>query len=123
MSEESFESELSLHEKRLHQSALVSCQDVIHDPNSSDDETNEREVYQGTSQLDNVLGSLHKEDSKSSEGAISGKQAFRRIKKFPINRSHDVPGAFWPSWVYQMYDSYCLAQKAAGKHLLQFSKP
>lgn len=115
ISEESFERELSPHERRLHQSALVSCHDVIHDPNSSDDETNEAEVYQGSSQLDNLLGLSDKEDGKSSEGTISGKQAFRRIKKFPINRSHDVPGAFWPSWVYQMYDSYCLAQKAADR--------
>lgn len=122
MSEESFESELSPRERRLHQSALVSHYDKVHESTSSEDDEkleHEAEVYPGRSQLDNLSGPLQTEHGKSGGDAESDtfdKQDFRRLnsKKCDIGRLREVPRAFWPSWVYHMYDSYCLAQKAAG---------
>jgi cereblon len=41
-------------------------------------------------------------------GASSSKQAF------------EAPLSFWPRWAYEMYDSYTLAHRAAGREMLLF---
>ncbi|KAI8568681.1 hypothetical protein RHMOL_Rhmol02G0219200 [Rhododendron molle] len=129
LSEESFERELSLTEKILHQSAVVpryGC-DMIDVPTASDDE---KLVCQSGFQLEksNLVGSIcsfYPEGDKRSENdclergkkLISGRQSRRGVgcKKDSVSRLREVPRAFWPNWVYHMHDSYCLAQKAADK--------
>ncbi|KAL6985475.1 hypothetical protein U1Q18_018850 [Sarracenia purpurea var. burkii] len=123
ISEESFECELSLTERRLHQSAIVSSYDY----DSSDDEklVCESESQFGKSQLKGSMGSLCRKGDKRSENdgmgmgekLISGRQSRKGVgwKKDSVSRFREVPRAFWPYWVYRMHDSYCLAQKAADK--------
>lgn len=121
MSEESFESELSPSERRLHQSALVSC-DMLDDSTSSDDENIEQQfrVQPGRSALDRFRRSFGTEKNQEADGArlAVAKRSMpthNTWKKHSLNQFREVPRAFWPSWVYQMYDSYSLAQKAAGR--------
>ncbi|KAE9452328.1 hypothetical protein C3L33_15771, partial [Rhododendron williamsianum] len=127
LSEESFERELSLTERSLHQSAVVpryGC-DMIDVPTASDDE---KLVCESESQLEksNLSGSIcsfYPEGDKRSENdclergkkLISGRQSRRGVgcKKDSVSMLREVPRAFWPNWVYHMHDSYCLAQKAA----------
>ncbi|XP_039116134.1 uncharacterized protein LOC120251613 [Dioscorea cayenensis subsp. rotundata] len=62
---------------------------------------------------------LSENDSMKSDlaGALpSGRVPIKSAGSFVPTRlkwSHKAPMAFWPHWVYQMYDSYALAQKAA----------
>ncbi|KAL3498519.1 hypothetical protein ACH5RR_041251 [Cinchona calisaya] len=128
MSEDSFESELSLQERCLHQSALVSSYNIIHEYASSDDEKLdfEGEVRQGSSRLHKLLGSLHTDYNGRRDGAnsaLSGGHSFKQVKseRCALGRLREVPRAFWPTWVYHMYDSYSLAQKAADrwKHIVR----
>ncbi|XP_027079727.1 uncharacterized protein [Coffea arabica] len=130
MSEESFESELSLLERGLHQSALFSSYHTIHEPTSSEDEKldPDGEVHQGSSRLDNLLGPLReynsgRDSAKSAISGNSGNLSFKRMKadKCALDRLREVPRAFWPNWVYHMHDSYTLAQKAADrwKHIVK----
>ncbi|KAG5562503.1 hypothetical protein RHGRI_005283 [Rhododendron griersonianum] len=129
LSEESFERELSLTERSLHQSAVVpryGC-DMIDVPTASDDE---KLVCESESQLEksNLSGSIcsfYPEGDKRSENdclergkkLISGRQSRRGVgcKKDSVSMLREVPRAFWPNWVYHMHDSYCLAQKAADR--------
>lgn len=127
MSEESFESELSPSERRLHQSALVSC-DMLDDSTSSDDENIEQQfrVQPGRSALDRFRRSFGTEKNQEADGArlAVAKRSMpthNTWKKHSLNQFREVPRAFWPSWVYQMYDSYSLAQKAAGHVVFTFS--
>lgn len=129
-SEESFESELSLTEMKLHQSAVNSCTgyDIVDESTSSDDEKNvfasdlpSRKLLATSSNGSSLLahertasdGSRagRKETEKESSYLDKGWRKGRLISK--VQRSRGVPRAFWPYWVYQMYDSFCLAQKAA----------
>ncbi|KAI3454101.1 hypothetical protein Pfo_010764 [Paulownia fortunei] len=129
MSEGSFESELSATERRLHQYALVSCRgsDVYDESISSDDEKFERhfEFQPERSPLDNFTRSMHSEFNKQNadDSPRVGKRPFSYVQpcnkvgwgKYSIGQLRDVPRAFWPSWVYRMYDSYSLARKVADR--------
>lgn len=135
LSEESFERELSLTERSLHQSALVPrySYDMIDVPTASDDEklVCESEFQLQKSNLSGSMRSLYPEGEKRSENdclergkkLISGRQSRRgRVcRKDSVSRFREVPRAFWPYWVYRMHDSYCLAQKAAGTFLFCFA--
>ncbi|KAH7840900.1 hypothetical protein Vadar_023083 [Vaccinium darrowii] len=126
ISEESFERELSLTERRLHQSAVLphyGC-DMIDMSNTSDDEKLVCESVE-KSNLSDSISSFYPEGDRRSEKdcldrgekLISGRQSRKWVgwKKASVNRLREVPRAFWPYWVYRMQDSYCLAQKAADK--------
>ncbi|KAL0372147.1 UNVERIFIED_CONTAM: protein cereblon [Sesamum calycinum] len=129
MSEGSFESELSSTERRLHQYALVSgrSSDVYDESVSSDDEKFERhfEIQPERSPLDNYTRSVHSDYNKqNADGSPRvGKRPFSYVQpcnkvgwgKYSIGPLRDVPRAFWPSWVYRMYDSYSLARKVADR--------
>ncbi|KAF3446727.1 hypothetical protein FNV43_RR11907 [Rhamnella rubrinervis] len=124
-SDESFESALSLPERRTHQSAIGSCSgyDIIGESASSDDEKPERQFQRSHLHDSDFMESLHSEpedeDSCLGPSSISGmrpckgKQQISSLEKGNINQFRRVPRAFWPYWVYRMYDSYCLAQRAA----------
>lgn len=124
ISEESFERELSLTERRLHQSAVLphyGC-DMIDVSNTSDDEKLVCESVE-KSNLSDSISSFYPEGDRSEkdcldrgEKLISGRQSRKWVgwKKASVSRLREVPRAFWPYWVYRMHDSYCLAQKAAG---------
>ncbi|KAL2940089.1 Protein cereblon [Bienertia sinuspersici] len=134
-SEESFLTELSLSEMRLHQSAVESCcaYDAIDESTSSDDEKYvcESEFHSGRSQSSD--GSSRSKYRRSVDTA-SGVERKAVISQSPqkgdawgkrgisarLNHFRAVPRAFWPYWVYQMYDSFSLAQKAADmwKHVV-----
>lgn len=132
MSEGSFEGELSSTERRLHHYALVSSHssEVYDESISSDDERSERfyECQSEISQIDNytrpVRLGLNKQNADDSPGV--GKRSFSYMqpsnrvgwRKQSVAQFRDVPKAFWPGWVYRMYDSYVLARKAAGKVVL-----
>ncbi|KAL9376411.1 hypothetical protein Peur_030531 [Populus x canadensis] len=128
-SEESFETELSLAERRIHQSALNSCYgyDMMDESMSSDDDKfmsrpeemrsrrshlseTERSLYSDTGKN---LGNTTLEIGNSSSLAKKGEGSKRCWKNTDLNQFRRVPRTFWPYWVYSMYDSYCLAEKAA----------
>ncbi|PSS17826.1 Protein cereblon like [Actinidia chinensis var. chinensis] len=119
VSDESFENELSLAERRLHQSAVVSSYgyDKIDTPSSSDDEKfgvdSELQFYKSP---ENVSVS-EKDDLRIGKKKFPLRQPRKGVgwKRGSVSRLHEAPRAFWPNWVYRMYDSYCLAQKAADK--------
>lgn len=127
MSEGSFESELSSTERRLHHYALVSSRnfDVYDESMGSDDEKFERHSESERSPFDNYTRSMHLEFSRQSadDSPIIGKSPSSHMRssnkvgcsKHTIAQLREVPRAFWPSWVYRMYDSYVLARKVAGK--------
>lgn len=122
MSTESFESELSLSELRMHSSALVSYygSNVSGELTSSDDD---KSGCVSELQLRSSLGSLHSGDDRSPEDAskgtrikvVSGRQSCRGTgwKTHSISWLRECPRAYWPNWVYRMHDSYCLAQRVA----------
>lgn len=138
-SEESFDSELSLAEMRMHQSAIDSCYgyDTIDESTSSDEDkfVCESELQLGSSHLNEPIGSTYLDYDRRNKKAIlgmrsksiSGSQSCKQkgVKEGRIatklNRSYGVSRAFWPCWVYRMYDSYHLAQRAAGSLTLPFS--
>lgn len=127
MSEESFESELSPTERRLHQSALISS-DMLDDSMSSDDENIEQQfrIQPGRSPFDNFRRSFGTGKNQEADGVRlavgkSSAPTHNTWKKHSLNQFREVPRAFWPSWVYQMYDSYSLAQRAAGQVVFTFS--
>lgn len=140
-SEESFDSELSLAEMRMHRSAIDSCYgyDTIDESTSSDDDkfVCESELQLGRSHLNEPIGSMHldceRRNKKANLGirnkSISGSQSCKGkgLKEgqmvTKLNQSYGVPRAFWPYWVYRMYDSYHLAQRAAGSLTFFFSFP
>ncbi|KAJ4872406.1 ATP-dependent protease La (LON) domain protein [Raphanus sativus] len=122
-SEESFESGLTLSEKRLHYSALDSIMD---DWTSIDDDqvvsTSNIQSSASHSYSSKSIGCSGQDDKNvSANGKIPVSQgedqkhyrltSFR--EKTDLNRFRMTPRAFWPFWVYRMYDSYHLAQRAA----------
>ncbi|XP_057525036.1 uncharacterized protein LOC130804574 isoform X2 [Amaranthus tricolor] len=128
-SDESFLTELSLSEMRLHQSVIESCcdYDMIDEFTSSDDEKYvcDSEHHSRISQssdgssaskyrrrINAVTGVLTKD--KTSQSPQKEEPWRRRGMPSRLNRFRTVPRAFWPYWVYQMQDSFSLAQKAAG---------
>ncbi|KAF3575214.1 hypothetical protein F2Q69_00062599 [Brassica cretica] len=101
-SEESFESALSPSEKRLHYSAVDSIMD---DWTCSDDE-------------DEVVCTSNIQSADGKTPVSKGKcQKLNRLTSFrkntDLNRFRMAPRAFWPFWVYRMYDSYHLAHRAS----------
>ncbi|XP_058785241.1 uncharacterized protein LOC131660116 [Vicia villosa] len=91
-SDEGFDSELSPMESKIHLSDSASeMMDVL--ANSSDQEIR--------SNLDSSIGIC------STSGKLSSKEELNN------KPSHIISKAFLPHWVYRMYDSYWLAQKAA----------
>lgn len=124
-SEESFESALSPSEKRLHYSAVDSIMD---DWTSSDDDqvvsTSDIQSSGSNPYSSRSTGCLASgQDGQSPNGKTpvsQGKcQKQNRLMSFRENtdltRFRMAPRAYWPFWAYRMYDSYCLAQRAAGK--------
>ncbi|KDP34171.1 hypothetical protein JCGZ_07742 [Jatropha curcas] len=130
-SAESYESELSLAERRIHQSAIdSSCSyDTMNESTSSDDDKSGSEMKSTRSHASDAdsIGSLHLEHKENIEkttlgtacGSTPGKRSRRGEgskrcwKNTDLNQFRRVPRAFWPYWVYQMYDSYCLARRGA----------
>ncbi|XP_038699234.1 uncharacterized protein LOC119996613 isoform X2 [Tripterygium wilfordii] len=132
-SEESFENELSLAERRIHKSAFDPCYgyDPMDESTSSDDDKSacQSEIRSRCSpQSDsNSVESLHLYDNKeikhaaveignssgSARPSWRGDGLRRSWRKTDLTQFHSVTRAFWPYWVYRMYDSYCLAQKTA----------
>lgn len=133
MSEGSYESERSATERRPHQYALVSSHssEVYDESISSDDERSE-EFYECQSERSPLYNytrpvqlGLNKQKAGDNPGVEKRLFSYKQPNrvgwgKHSIARFHDVPSAFWPSWVYRMYDSYVLARKAAGKVVLSF---
>lgn len=122
-SEESFESELSQTERRIHQSAIGACYefDRVNESKSNDNENklSESDNQSGSPCLNDssFIGSSPSNQDKQNKNADLGIGTKSMVRKVAGPRSHlscAVSRAFWPNWVYRMYDSYCLAQKAAG---------
>ncbi|XVE97601.1 hypothetical protein REPUB_Repub03eG0033400 [Reevesia pubescens] len=120
--EESFESELSQTERRIRHSAIGSCHesDKMDESTSSDDDNklSESENQSGSPCLNDpsFIGSSPSNHEKQIRNAGLGIQRKSMARKVAGPMSHlscTVSRAFWPYWVYRMYDSYCLAQKAA----------
>ncbi|CAN7116312.1 unnamed protein product [Brassica rapa subsp. narinosa] len=122
-SEESFEGGLTLSEKRLHHSAVDSIMD---DWTSSDDDQvvstsniQSSASHSYSSRSIRCSGQDDKNESGNGKSPVSqGKdQKHFRLTSFrektDLNRFRMAPRAFWPYWVYRMYDSYHLAQRAA----------
>ncbi|OAY26776.1 protein cereblon [Manihot esculenta] len=109
-SEESFEIGLSPAEKRIHQSAVTSCcgYDVIDESTSSDEDKFESEIKRTKSHISDYGCS-----STPGEQSLKGEGSRNRRKNAGLSHFSKVPRAFWPYWVYRMYDSYCLAERAA----------
>lgn len=140
-SEESFESALSVAERRIHHSVVdpsYGCT-VMDESTSSDDEEflsesdlQFRRPFQNDSES---IGSLQVDcktqietaelglgnSSNSGRQSSKGEELDRCWRKTDINQFRRVPRAFWPYWVYRMYDSYCLAERAAGSSTLLLS--
>ena len=126
ISEESFERELSLRERKIHQAAIGSSESCS-DEEISGSEAEHQHAMSHQNDSDS-LSFLHSDYEKESEkpspdigkSSTSAKDSSER-KEFKgcrrnssFNHMHGVSKAFLPYWVYSMYDSYCLAQKAAG---------
>ncbi|XWS70302.1 hypothetical protein CRYUN_Cryun03dG0036300 [Craigia yunnanensis] len=121
-SEESFESELSQTERRIHQSAIGASyeSDRMNESTSSDDDNklSESDNQSGSPCLNNssFIGSSpsnHEKQIRNAGLGIGTKSMGRKVAGPRSHLSCTVSRAFWPNWVYRMYDSYCLAQKAA----------
>ncbi|KAK1370128.1 ATP-dependent protease La (LON) domain protein [Heracleum sosnowskyi] len=122
LSDDSFTSGLSPTERRLHESALASsswCSKKTAELASDADES--EFTFQFGHSHSSMLPSHHLIDIEKSENNCANKI----ISDIPIHEGvgrrkgslsslYQVSRAFWPSWVYHMYDSYCLAQKVAG---------
>ncbi|CAA7032824.1 unnamed protein product [Microthlaspi erraticum] len=119
-SEESFESALSPSEKRLHYSAVDSIMD---DWTSSDDDqvVSTSDIQSSgsnpySSRSIGRLASCQDEEKGQDEQSPNGKKQ-NRLTSFrentDLSRFRMAPRAYWPFWAYKMYDSYCLAQRAA----------
>ena len=131
-SEESFEGSLTLSEKRLHYSAVDSLMDGW---TSSDDDQVVRTsniqssaAHSYSSRSIGCSGQDDKNESGNGKSPVSqgkGQKHYRLTsfrEKTDLNRFRMAPRAFWPHWVYRMYDSYHLAQRAAGKFLICFDR-
>ncbi|XP_061373280.1 uncharacterized protein LOC133315631 isoform X2 [Gastrolobium bilobum] len=130
-SEESFESELSLKERRIHQSII--CSSYEHDLDESSSSGDDKFAYESDQEIRSnlkdsyILRSLLSDHGKDAENLDSrigncstsgkqfsvGKELSRCYKNIDAYSSHRISRAFWPHWVYRMFDSYCLAQRAA----------
>ncbi|PKI48135.1 hypothetical protein CRG98_031497 [Punica granatum] len=130
-SEDSFQSALSPSEHRLHRSAVdsLSGYEFMDESTSSDEDkfACESEFQSGRS-LPSTFGSSHipnLDDDRMEDAEFvdrSNNPSERRSHKVakiqpswkPSGLHRGLSKAFWPHWVYRMYDSYSLAQRAAG---------
>lgn len=127
-SEDSFESELSPTERRIHQSVIDSCYgyDIMDESASSDDDKSafESDIQFRRHHLNDQdsVGNWKESEKvglRTGKSSMLGRQPLRgegskmywRNELYQFRR---VSRAFWPYWVYRMYDSYSLAQSAAG---------
>nr|DAD48867.1 TPA_asm: hypothetical protein HUJ06_018804 [Nelumbo nucifera] len=137
MSETSFESDLSPTEMRMHKSAIDSTNsfDRIDEMMSSDDEGFElvsgsqlgryhSNEFRGSSQHCIIDRGSESEDTspgignqftpgKISHQSCKGERWKKKGLLSDSNWAYRVPKSYWPNWVYQMYDSYYLARRAA----------
>ena len=70
---------------------------------------------QSSSSSDDDLECEMKDRSNKHEGSPEcrvTKERFRAVTR--RKGSYQAPLTFWPHWVYQMYDSFALARRAAG---------
>jgi len=107
--DEDFESELSPMERKTHLSAIGSGSAsgmVDVSANSSGINFMHKSDQEIRSNLDLSI------ENCSTSGKKSSKEELNRCYK--NIRSHKISKAFLPHWVYRMYDSYWLAQRAAG---------
>ncbi|XP_031277762.1 uncharacterized protein LOC116136196 [Pistacia vera] len=129
-SEESFQSELSPTERRIHESAIDSGDryDVMDESTSSDDDNSgfKSDILSGRSHLNDSdsIGSWKKSenvDFRIGKSSVLGRQSHRGegskmlCRRIELGQFRRTSRAFWPYWVYNMYDSYCLARRAADK--------
>ncbi|OMO86650.1 hypothetical protein COLO4_20995 [Corchorus olitorius] len=121
-SEEIFESELSQTERKIHQSAIGACYEFDKaDESTSSDDDNElpKSDNQSGSPCLNDSGfkgsspSNHKKQIWNATLGIGSKSKACKVAGPRSHLSSTISTAFLPCWVYRMYDSYCLAQKAA----------
>ncbi|KAM1507449.1 hypothetical protein TB2_016521 [Malus domestica] len=123
-SDESFESALSLTEREVHQSAIgsYSGSDTMEESttSSSDDEKSHLQLQSKDSDSSDSLHSCPEisnadlaSSSMSDMQSCKQKEPNKCWRNTDLNMFRRVPRAFWPHWVYCMYDSYCLAQRAA----------
>ncbi|KAM2969555.1 hypothetical protein FF2_016641 [Malus domestica] len=123
-SDESFESALSLTEREVHQSAIgsYSGSDTMEESttSSSDDEKSHLQLQSKDSDSSDSLHSCPEisnadlaSSSMSDMQSCKQKEPNKCWRNTDLNQFRRVPRAFWPHWVYCMYDSYCLAQRAA----------
>jgi len=119
-SEESFESELSLVERKIHLSVVGSS--YVHD---TMDESENSSHAKFMCKSDQEIRS--NPDSRTGNCSTSGKQSWKeelnRCKSICGYSSHKISKAFWPHWTYKMFDSYLLAQRAAGSFALLLLSP
>lgn len=119
-SEESFESQLSPAEKKIHRSALGS----FYEDAKSDESTSSGDGYfscdESESQSQGLdvnescsMGSLNTPNVKRIRDDGSGRGKRRSQGSNGLDRMRTVSGAYWPYWVYRMFDSYSLAERAA----------
>ena len=124
-SDESFESALSLTEREIHQSAIgsYSGSDTMDESttSSSDDEKSQLQLQSKDSDSSDSLHSCPEisnvdlaSSSMSDMQSSKQEEPNKCWRNMDLNQFRRVPIAFWPHWVYRMYDSYCLAQRAAG---------
>ena len=120
-SDESFESALSLTEREINRSAIqTSYGSDVMDESTSSAQGSQSKDSDSTDSLHSCPESLVDVGTSSISEMQSSKQkdssiCWRNTDSKQIRR---VPRAFWPYWVYRMYDSYCLAQGAAGSLIL-----
>lgn len=132
-SDESFESALSLTEREIHQSVVDSyygsdTMDESTTTTSSDDEKSQSQLQGSQSKDSDSTDSLYScpennkvdlgSSSKSDMQSCKQKEPDRCWRNTDLKQFRRAPRAFWPYWVYRMYDSYCLAERAAGTFTL-----
>lgn len=115
-SDGSFERSLSLAERKIHESAVRSFHksDTSDESTSTDDERSEVQLEEDHHDSDSFhsLNSEPENEDSTTESHKGKHMTYWRNRN--INHLRRVSRTFLPYWVYRMYDSYCLAQRAAG---------
>lgn len=125
--EDSFENELSPTARRIHQSLIRSNYEYDESASSGDDkltDESDQEIRSNLDDPDTLMLADHEKyaeniDSRVGSCSSSGKQSSIReglnrcYKSKDLYSSHRISRAFLPGWVYRMFDSYWLAQRAA----------
>lgn len=133
-SEESFESELSPRERRIHQSVVDSAYgcDIMDESTSSEDDKSafESDIRSRRPHLNDSdsIGNWKQSENvglRTGKSCTLGRRSHRgegskMCWRNELSQFRRTSRAFLPHWVYRMYDSYCLAQRAAGSLTLLF---